>query len=271
MELPAFMVIRPCLPVGVAFHDPEFVPTADTMEGTQTAEDDNITYAYHWSDGQQSSMFGTLTLHSGVDVLLPEWTWSGTDSAVFILPNGTEVSGAISREISGDGRSVIYTATATVNGVSFTDSKSFCRVTFADADVPAQELNAGDYADWPADPFMAGSIFDGWYLDSDYSTPCTFADPVTEGFTVYAKWITPAVSGFLKLPAATGTIESEAFYGIPAEAVIIPASVNSIAYDAFHHSGVQYIYGFPGTRAESFADAYGYTFVPISNGWLTSH
>ena len=97
------------------------------------------------------------------------------------------------------------------------------------------------------------------------------ADKHLPGIQPYAKWITPAVSGFLKLPAATGTIESEAFYGIPAEAVIIPATVNSIAYDAFHHSGVQYIYGFPGTRAESFADAYGYTFVPISNGWLTSH
>jgi len=241
------------------------------LDGNRVQDGKNVTYTYTWNAGLQTQRITTLVLHQNATVVLPEWEWDGTESAVFILPNGTEVSGTISREISGDGRSVIYTATATVNGVSFTDSKSFCRVTFANADVPAQELHAGDYADWPADPFIAGSIFDGWYLDSDYSTPYTFADPVTEGFTVYAKWITPAVSGFLKLPAATGTIESEAFYGIPAEAVIIPASVNSIAYDAFHHSGVQYIYGFPGTRAESFADAYGYTFVPISNGWLTSH
>ena len=241
------------------------------LDGNRVQDGENVTYTYTWNAGLQTQRITTLVLHQNATVVLPEWEWDGTERAVFVLPNGTEVSGTIRREISGDGRSVIYTATATVSGVPFTDSRSFCLITFADADVPAQELNAGDYADWPADPFMAGSIFDGWYLDSDYSTPCTFADPVTEGFTVYAKWITPTVSGFLKLPAATGTIESEAFYGIPAEAVIIPASVNSIAYDAFHHSGVQYIYGFPGTRAESFADAYGYTFVPISNGWLTSH
>ena len=94
---------------------------------------------------------------------------------------------------------------------------------------------------------------------------------MTEGFTVYAKWITPAVTTFLKLPAATRTIESEAFCGIPAEAVIVPSSVTGIAYDAFRNSGVRYIYGFPGTRAESFANDYEFTFVPIDNGWLSSH
>ena len=73
------------------------------------------------------------------------------------------------------------------------------------------------------------------------------------------------------LPASLETVESEAFSGIPAQAVIVPGSVTSIAYDAFYLSSIEYIYGFPGTRAETFADAYGFTFIPIDDAWMASH
>jgi len=64
------------------------------------------------------------------------------------------------------------------------------------------------------------------------------------------------------LPAGLTVIEDEAFSGIAAEALLIPAGATSISGDPFTDSGVQYIYGTPGTAAENFANAYGYFFVP---------
>ena len=64
------------------------------------------------------------------------------------------------------------------------------------------------------------------------------------------------------LPAFLTAIEEEAFSGIAAEAVLIPANVNSISGDPFRGSQVRYIYGTPGTAAETFAKANGYIFVP---------
>ena len=64
------------------------------------------------------------------------------------------------------------------------------------------------------------------------------------------------------LPAALTTIEAEAFSGIAAEAVRIPASVTDIQGNPFAGSDVQYIYGTPGTAAETFAKSNGYIFVP---------
>ena len=64
------------------------------------------------------------------------------------------------------------------------------------------------------------------------------------------------------LPAALTTIESEAFSGIAAEAVLIPASVISISGDPFAGSDVRYIYGTT-ELVRNFAEANGYTFVPV--------
>ena len=61
------------------------------------------------------------------------------------------------------------------------------------------------------------------------------------------------------------TIESEAFSGIDAEAVEIPAAVTAIDGDPFEDSRVWCIFGTPGTAAETFANANGYTFVPITD------
>ena len=67
------------------------------------------------------------------------------------------------------------------------------------------------------------------------------------------------------LPAALTTIEEDAFQGISAVSVQIPASVTSISGNPFAGSGVVFIYGVPGTAAETFASAYGYTFVPVTD------
>ena len=66
------------------------------------------------------------------------------------------------------------------------------------------------------------------------------------------------------LPAGLTAIQADAFRNIAAESVRIPAGVTSISGDPFAGSGVKYIYGTPGSRAESFARDYGYVFVPYT-------
>ena len=66
-------------------------------------------------------------------------------------------------------------------------------------------------------------------------------------------------------------MESEAFSGVAAQAVIVPENTVHIAYDAFSGSDVEYIYGYAGTAAEAFADAYDFTFVPIDDNWMAGH
>ena len=66
-----------------------------------------------------------------------------------------------------------------------------------------------------------------------------------------------------KLPSGLTAIEAYAFQGIAAEAVLIPASVTAIEGNPFALSQVQYIFGTPGTAAETFANSNGYTFMPV--------
>lgn len=67
------------------------------------------------------------------------------------------------------------------------------------------------------------------------------------------------------LPAGLTTIEADAFQNIAAVSVQIPASVTGISGNPFAGSAVRYIYGVPGSAAETFANTYdGYTFVPIT-------
>ena len=72
----------------------------------------------------------------------------------------------------------------------------------------------------------------------------------------------PIPTAAFVLPAALTTIESEAFSGIAAEAVLIPSSVISISGNPFAGSSVHYIYGST-DLVRNFAQAYGYVFVPI--------
>ena len=86
-------------------------------------------------------------------------------------------------------------------------------------------------------------------------TPC--------GFELLA----PAPDFFL--PAALTDIESEAFSGIAAQAVVIPKNIRSISGNPFAGSAVQYIYGFPGTAAETLARNYPaqFTFIAMTDAW----
>ena len=225
---------------------------------------------YSWVN-EGETVIGSLRVDPDIDIALPEWRWNSLEDVRFVMPDGSETAADVTRTVSPDGKTVTYTSAVVLDQVPFEDSKTYHLVTFAGADVPAQELEAGEAVAWPGIPFMAGSIFEGWYADADCTEEYIFGTAVSEGFTVYAKWTTPAPASFLKLPSALRTVESEAFAGTSAQAVIIPASVTSIAYDAFRVSDVAYIYGTAGTTAETFASAYGFTFVPIDDDWAAGH
>ena len=69
------------------------------------------------------------------------------------------------------------------------------------------------------------------------------------------------------LPDALTTIESEAFRDISALTVVIPKNVQTIASNAFEDSDVMYVYGFPGTAAETWADGNALTFFSLTDAW----
>jgi hypothetical protein len=83
---------------------------------------------------------------------------------------------------------------------------------------------------------------------------------VSKGMRIEAGDPTPTFT----LPANLRAIESEAFSGIAAEAVLIPAGVTGISGDPFAGSSVRYIYGST-DLVRNFAQAYGYVFVPIGD------
>ena len=92
------------------------------------------------------------------------------------------------------------------------------------------------------------------------STAQTYAEAAGISFAALA---VPAPT--FTLPAGLTDLEAEAFSGIAAESVRIPAGVTSISGDPFAGSGVLFIYGTPGSAAETFANTYSYIFVPITD------
>jgi len=140
------------------------------------------------------------------------------------------------------------------------------------SEVPAQTVDIGKTAAEPAAPLKTGAYFDGWFLDA----ACTegnrfsFDTPVINSLMLFAKWIMPAPTGFIILPASLTIIEADAFSGIGAQAVIIPKTVTGIEGNPFAGSAVRYIYGFNGI-AQDFASAYHYIYIPIDDAWMAAH
>ena len=138
----------------------------------------------------------------------------------------------------------------------------------------AQRIRSGETASEPQPPVRIGAVFTGWYTDAacEAEDRFSFETPVTANLTLYAGWLIPEPNGVLKLPALLTSLEDEAFAGIAAEAVIMPATVMDIAGNPFAGSAVAYVYGFIGSAAETFAAAAeGLTFVPMDEDWLASH
>lgn len=56
--------------------------------------------------------------------------------------------------------------------------------------VASETVDYGDTATEPADPTLAESTFDGWYIDdTTFLEAYDFTEAVTEDITLYAKWV----------------------------------------------------------------------------------
>ena len=236
-------------------------------DGERTVADGAVTCAWQEHIGPQQMITGTLTVDEGVQADGAHWVWPDRTGAEFFLPDGTRLPAETLWEVSADGASVTFTASAEYGGIAFTDSRTYLPVCFEGVDEPMRPLLPGEYADRPEDPFRAGSVFLGWFADAAGTEPFDFGVPVTAGCTVHALWYTPEPAGFLRLPAVITGLESEALAAVPAE---VPRSVTFIAASAFDGSGIRYVYGFAGTEAETFANAYSLTFLPIDDAWLSA-
>ena len=142
--------------------------------------------------------------------------------------------------------------------------------TNCDAVIPDQLINYGECPTIPETPFVAGSLFTGWYLESSLDTSCDFSDPLYEDTVLYADWFTPDPRWTLRLPDQLVRVESEAFWGVRAETVAVPRGVTYIADDAFS-ARVEYVMGFPSTAAEDWANAHGAAFIEIDDAWMAVH
>lgn len=60
--------------------------------------------------------------------------------------------------------------------------------------IQPQKVKKNELAFWPSDPFREGYRFTGWYLDSNLTKEYGFTRPVTEDFTLYAKWVEKSMS-----------------------------------------------------------------------------
>lgn len=109
--------------------------------------------------------------------------------------------------------------------------------------------------------------FLGWAADcaataAEYAPGAVY--DAGESITLYAVWERKTDS-VLVLPRALTAIEEEAFSGAGADAVVIPASVTEIGPNAFDDV---MIYGYEGSRAQSYAQQEGFAFRPITDAWV---
>ena len=82
--------------------------------------------------------------------------------------------------------------------------------------------------------------------------------------TLYAVW-QQKLENVMVLPGMLTEIEEEAFVGTSADAFVVPLTVTSIGQNAFDGAAV---YGYAGSYAETYANANGLTFIPITNEWV---
>lgn len=68
-------------------------------------------------------------------------------------------------------------------------------VTFANSDVPSQQISSGGKVTKPTDPTKAGYTFGGWYADSTFQAAWDFDNNmILADTTIYAKWTAATVT-----------------------------------------------------------------------------
>lgn len=65
--------------------------------------------------------------------------------------------------------------------------------TFGGTEISPMQVNYMHVLTLPDDPKRSSSTFMGWYLDREFKNPYFINEPVTEDFTLYAKWYTYSI------------------------------------------------------------------------------
>jgi uncharacterized repeat protein (TIGR02543 family) len=78
-----------------------------------------------------------------------------------------------------------------------TFSVNFIDYHGTDLGIASQIINYGDKATLPTDPSKGNCSFDGWYIDSDYSSRFNFNTSIKQNYTLYAKFKIEVVSEYL--------------------------------------------------------------------------
>ena len=131
----------------------------------------------------------------------------------------------------------------------------------------AQTINGGSAVLSSATPSRPHHRFLGWAISRTAQTAAYAPGSTYTGgtdITLYAVW-ERKLDNVLVLPGALTEIEAEAFLQTNADAVMIPAGVVSIGSHAFDDI---VLYGYANSEAESYANANGLTFIPITNDWV---
>lgn len=174
----------------------------DDQEVTHQEVFDSIVIGFGSGDSidhvTQNIQLPTTTSFEGVKL-----TWVSANENII------SSSGVVNRPESMN-KQVLLILEVVINGVS--DEKNFLltviatnptvedkyyTVTFnsnGGSNVTSLSIKENNLIAKPANPTKAGHTFDGWYKDSNLSTPWNFtSDTVTSNITLYAKWIKDGV------------------------------------------------------------------------------
>jgi uncharacterized repeat protein (TIGR02543 family) len=131
------------------------------------------------------------------------------------LSKGDEIFGGWCADESGSGvvysAGTIYTVTGdiTLYAKWYPAGTTLYTVTF-DSDggntTASQSMVSGAIAVRPADPYRAGYTFTGWYRELGAQSPYDFTRPVTESFTLSARWIANRYTVTFNANGAGGTV-----------------------------------------------------------------
>ena len=139
---------------------------------------DETYYVTFYKDVERTSVLRTKAANKGAEITTNDVTFDfGGGKAITGWKNGNETVGS---RITVNGDIELIPVISDVNWVTF-ESNGGTPV--------APVYSAGKSAiSAPTPPTRSGWNFAGWFMEPGLSTPYDFSKPVTEGFTLYAKW-----------------------------------------------------------------------------------
>lgn len=139
---------------------------------------------------------GENTFSGEYNVAELTFEYSGDENAVIALNSSKVVKLNEDGKTEGDTSSVPFSVSIVrknsensggSSGVGYTYYKIKFDTCGGSA-VAESNVRAGSVLDEPEDPTKDGYVFEGWYIDQDYTVKYDFSKQVSSSFTLYAKW-----------------------------------------------------------------------------------